>query len=345
MITPISMEVFKESKGVSYSRLSKLADGPQAYKAGLEFDPSSSALSLGTAVDLMLTEPDKFDEEIYIMSAEKPGSELMLKYVEELYKTDDSTTAWKLSGFKMNPAGVEKKFATEGKPYYNALQASNGRKILDVEGMFKATQMVNTVKANPFTKKYFVPEDGVELLFQVPILWTIPIKEIPTDTLKSVRAKSILDVIQIDHKKKIIQPIELKTGAESFFKSFWRYRRYLQGSMYHNAVLDLFWENEPIAEEYEIKNIKFVYLDTNLILPPVIYNMTGSDLTIGRLGRLTTSLIGENQFAYSKNYKYKGYVRLVEELDWHQRTDQWNYSYDVYQNNGEVDINAFIVKL
>ncbi len=345
MITPISMEDFRAFKGVSYSRLSKLADGPQAYKAGLEFDPSSSALSLGTAVDLMLTEPDKFDEEIYVMSAEKPGSEMMLKYVEELYKTDSKDTAWKTSGFKMNQAGVEKKFLTEGKAYYNALQTSNERKILDVADMFKATQMVNTVKANPFTKKYFVAEDGVELLFQFPITWTIGINEIGTGKIEAVSAKSILDVIQIDHNKKTIQPIELKTGAESFFKSFWRYRRYLQGSMYHNAVLDLFWENAPIAEEYEIKNIKFVYLDTNLVLPPVIYNMTESDLTIGRLGRLTTSLIGENTFAYSNNYKYKGYVRLVEELDWHQRTDQWNYSYDVYQNNGEVDINAFIVKL
>ena len=217
MITPISMEDFRAFKGVSYSRLSNLANGPQAYKAGLEEDPSSSAISLGTAVDLLLTEPDKFDEEIYVMSAQKPGSEMMLTYVDALHQTGDKDLAWKASGFKMNQAGVEKKFTTEGKPYYDALQTAGSKKILDVEGMFKANQMVNTLKANPFTKKYFVPEDGIELLFQFPIIWTIGIKEIPTDIIKSVTTKSVLDVIRIDHNKKTIQPIELKTGAESFF--------------------------------------------------------------------------------------------------------------------------------
>jgi hypothetical protein len=345
MITPISMKDFRAFKGVSYSRLSNLANGPQAYKAGLEEDPSSSAISLGTGVDLMLTEPDKFVEEIYVMSAEKPGSELMQNYVETLHKTSDKEAAWKASGFNISQERVEKKFATEGKQYYDALQTAGDKKILDVTDMFKANQMVAALKANPFTKKYFIAEDGVELLFQFPITWTIGINEIGTGKIRAVNAKSVLDVIRIDHKNKIIQPIELKTGAEGFFKSFWRWKRYLQGSMYHNAVLDLFWENAPVGEDYKIENIKFVYADTNLILPPIIYNMTESDLTIGRLGRYANVFVGNSQFAYSDRLKYKGYVRLVEELDWHQRTNQWDYSYDVYQNNGEVDIDAFIVKL
>jgi hypothetical protein len=353
MITTISMEEFKAFQGVSYSRLSNLANGPQAYKAGLEDDPSSSALSLGSAVDIMLTEPDKFDEQIYVMSAQKPGSEMMLAFVEEYVKTDNSTTAWKASGFKMPEAGVLKKFATEGKNYYDALKIAGERKIMDVEDMFKANQLVKQLKENPFTKKYFVPEDGVELMFQVPITWSFTIHELDSTKTKSIPAKSILDAIRIDHKNKTIQPIELKTGAEHFFKGFWRYRRYLQGSMYHDAVLSLFWQHEPIAEEYEIKNIKFVFVDTNMILPPMIYNMTNDDIYHGREGRRVSKMVSESATLdcynplHTKNrmFKTKGYVRLTQELDWHKRINQWDYTYDQYQNNGEVDIDAFIVKL
>jgi hypothetical protein len=347
MITPISMKDFKAFKGVSYSRLSNLANGPQAYKAGLEDDPSSSALSLGSAVDLMLTEPDKFNEEIYVMSAQKPGAEPMQKYVEELHTSGDKEKAWIASGYKINQARVEKKFEEEGKHYYYALQAAGDKKILDVEGMFQANQMVNTLKANPFTKKYFTPQDGTELMFQVPITWSFGIHELDSNKTKPVPAKSILDVIEIDHRAKTIQPIELKTGAESFFKSFWRWKRYLQGSMYQDAALSLFWQHEPTAEEYEIKNLKFIFADSNLIQPPIIYNMTDDDIVRGRDGRTVRLTVSEYRHEpdMRRPYKTKGYKRLAQELDWHQRTDQWEYSYDVFKNNGEVDIDAFIVKL
>jgi hypothetical protein len=348
MITPISMEEFRAFQGVSYSRLSKLAGGPQAYKTSLEEDSSSSALALGAAVDILLTEPDRFDEEIYVMSAEKPGSDMMFDFATVYAQTDDKEKAWKASGFKISADRVMKKFDEEGKNYYDALKAAKNRKILDVEELFKANQIVNTVKTNQFTKKYFVPEKGTELLFQVPVTWSFSIDILPErKESKLINAKSLLDIILIDHNKKIIQPIEFKTGAEFFFKSFWKWKRYLQASMYHDAAIALFWAEQPIAEEYEIKNIKFIYADTNLINPPLIYNMTDADILGGRMGRKVKFTVSENGSLLHEEaeFKTKGYIQLAEELYWHQTTNQWDYSYDIFQNNGEVDIDAFIVKL
>ena len=37
-------------------------------------------------------------------------------------------------------------------------------------------------------------------------------------------------------------------------------------------------------------------------------------------------------------------LELAAELEWHQKTDKWEYSYDLYQKEGEVDIDAFTFK-
>lgn len=347
MIEQVSQEVFKNTKGVSYSRLSKLAESPQAYLAALAEDVSTSAAALGSAVDIMLTEPDKFDEEIYVMTASKPGSDLMLKYVNALVETSDKHKAWIASGFKIGANAVETKFQKEGKTYYDALIAAQGRKILDAEELFKANQMVAELKANPYTKKYFVPEDGVELVFQARILWSLMYSSLLHEGKSNVvQAKSVLDVIRIDHKNKIVQPIELKTGAESFMKSYWRYKRYLQGGMYHTAA-HMSMRPEDL-DLYDVENIKFIYADSNLWYPPMIYQMTDNDLHVATNGSMY-KIIGNNDhpnsFGYLKDrWRVKGYTQLAAELEWHQKMDKWDYSYDVYQKNGEVDIDAFTFK-
>jgi hypothetical protein len=345
MIKQVSEEVFKDTKGVSYSRLSNLAGGPQAYQAGLVDDPESSAISLGSAVDILLTAPDTFDEQIYVMTTSKPSSDMMQRFVNKYLETDDKEKAWVASGFKIGVDAAWKKFEKEGKPYYDAIQAADGRQILDAEDRFKANQIVTMLQTNPFTKKYFVPEDGVELLFQPRILWDLKFYSKLDENLTSIPAKSILDVIRIDHKEKKIQPIDLKTGAESFMKSFWRWRRDLQGSMYQSATLQSIQESDV---PYTVDNMRFVYADTNMYYPPRIYRMTDNDIAVGKSGKLQRTFNNYNEtpsFGYlQNNYKVKGYTQLAAELEWHQKMDKWEYSYDLYQSNGEVDIDAFSFK-
>ncbi len=346
MIKQVSEKVFKETKGVSYSRLSKLAESPQAYQAALVEEPDSSAITLGSAVDILLTEPDSFDEQIYVMTTSKPTAPMMLKFTEALIVTSDPQKAHDISGFKISLDAVLKKFTKEGKDYHDALIDAKGKKILDAEELFKANQIVNTLKTNKFTKQYFVPEDGIELIFQPRILWDLMYHSLLEDGKSTiVQAKSVLDVIRIDHKNKVIQPIDLKTGAESFMKSYWRYKRYLQGAMYQTAV----WKAsiDLIESDYVIEPFKFVFADTNLWYPPIIYQMTDTDLEIGTNGRFQRGLVGNRELIiafHDSQYRIKGYTQLAAELEWHQKMDQWEYSYDIYQRNGEVDIDAFTFK-
>jgi len=322
MLNIVTQEVFRNTSGMSYSRLSKLADSPQAYRSSLVEDVKSSAIDLGSLVDIMLTESDELHNKVYVMMTAKPSSDMMLAFVHAKLEGKNDNEAHQLSGYSTR-TNVISKFETEGKPYYDAVIAAGDKMIVDFNQITTANQIVATLKSNPYTKPYFTEQnDHIELIFQVPIIWKIETEE--------VTLKSVLDIIQIDHEHHIIQPVDLKTGAEPFYKGFFRYKRYLQGSMYTDATIYALKDKTY----YKVLPMKFIFADTTLYKPPIIYNMIERDIEVGRDGLVDQT-----------GRVYKGYLQLIKELLWHQKNDLWDYSYDVYQNNGEVDIDAFEVKL
>jgi hypothetical protein len=348
---------------VSYSSLSKLAVSPQAYKADQESERKESPeMVLGTVVDMLLTDKKRFDEEVYVMTASKPGSEMMLRYCEVLADTGDSSIAYLNSGFKLKADAVANKFDKEGRDYYDALIAAKGKTIISAEGMFTANQLVAQLTSNPFTKGYFINDsEDIELLFQASMVWDVQFVPIESGqgNVKLMRVKSMIDIVHVDHKKGIITPIDLKTGGEGFMKSYWRYKRYLQASMYTDALVHVGWDNDRM-NHYAVAPLKFIYADTNLIYAPMIYTSTPVDIEIGRNGLnylapvagLAKSFndgeiaqIDTIGFGPSDLRKTKGYLQLIAELDWHQRNDMWDYTYEDYLNGGEKQIDAFSVKL
>jgi len=358
IINTISEEQYHSYDGVNYSLLSALVDGPQFYAAKkIAGESDTPAIILGSVVDMLLTDVDKFDKTVYVMTANKPGSELMQTFCEIFAETGNQESAREGSGFKIGTDAIMKKFDKEGRNYYNALIAGQGKMIIDADGLFRANAIVKELTENPFTKKYFVKEPDVDLLFQVPIEWNAQFKSLTDNKFCTMSSKSMLDVIKIDHVAKTIQPVDLKTGAEGFMKSYWRYKRYLQASMYTDAVINSTWDKINI--EYSIEPLIFVYADSNLKFKPVIYKSTLKDIYVGRAG---VDYIEPLLMSYTKKdnptseadsitwgtlgqTKRKGYQRLVAELDWHIKNDIWDYDYDTYINDGEKDINAFGVKL
>jgi len=343
---------------VSYSSISKLAGSPQAYKASVEGPKEESPyMELGTVVDILLTDKARFDAEVYVMTASKPSADTMLTYCSRLAETGNTAIAYGASGYKISPEAVAKKFDKEGRPYYDALMEARGKLIIDSDGMFKANQIVTELTSNLFTKGYFLPSRSpdIELKFQVPILWEVQTKSLLNpEEIVTTKLKSLLDIVYIDHGKGVVLPIDLKTGGESFMKSYWRYHRYLQGAMYTDAVRGVRWQRYDEAErEYEVEPMRFVFADTNLINPPAIWCMSQLDVHGGREGipylalQPGISMGGKDEMVWvpTDRIKRKGYLQLIAELDWHIKMDQWSYSYDTYQKNGEVEIDAFEIRI
>ncbi len=355
IVNVVPEETYRGLEGVNYSSLSSLANSPQAYRIGEQKTDGdqSPAMILGSVVDLLLTNKEKFDSEVYVMTASKPGSEMMLRYCLTLAETGDQVKAYDESGFKLSLSAIANKFDKEGRAYYDALIAAEGKMIIDAEALFTANQIVTQLTTNPFTKRYFIKEDdSIDLLFQVPIQWNIHFISLITTEADIVPAKSMLDVIRIDHRQKLIQPVDLKTGGEGFMKSYWKYHRYLQGAMYTDAVVTAEWSED--ISKYDVEPMRFVYADTNLFYNPVVYKMTPKDVHIGRSGINYIEPIGGKVagqgidsviFGTLGQLKRKGYLQLTAELDWHRKNDKWEYDYDTYRKHGEIDINAFAVKL
>ncbi len=340
---------------VSYSSLSKLADSPQGYMSDKKEE--TSYMVLGTVVDMLLTQKSRFDEEVYVMTADKPSVETMLTYCNVFAETGDSTAAYTASGYRISPEAVYKKFEKDGRAYYDALLAAKGKIIIDAEGMFVANNLVNQLTTNLFTKGYFVEDRSpyTELKFQVSVLWNAQYQPLGGGDPRLMKIKSMIDVVRIDHSNKTITPIDLKTGAEGFMKSYWRWKRYLQASMYTDSLNFAAWD-DPLGKmnDYEIKPMKFVFADTTLRNPPIIYSSTELDIHAGREGINYLEPIGGkiagqgvDSVAWGPlgQIKRKGYLQLIAELDWHQRNDKWDYRYEDYQNMGERQINAFGIKL
>ncbi len=310
------VQEYREKEAINYSSLSALATSPQAYIARDDME-EIPAFRKGSAVDCLLTTPDEFYSEFYVMESDKTPSPAMLKYIEELYKTDSHEKAYIASGYKLKPEAIQAKFETEGKAYYQGLKDARGKTLLGFEEYGQVQNAVRQVKEGEFTAKYFQPvtSKDYQILYQFPIYWEV----------EGHACKSLLDLLVLDHVTKTIVPIDLKTTGKSalnFRSAFMKWKYYLQAAFYSEAVN--FWKNNDTDYvDYTIKNFKFIVVETMGNNPPVIYETTNNDLDVG-----TNS-------GYDSHGNYiKGFVELINDLNYHDKNGCWDFPKEIYTNNG-----------
>jgi len=316
---------YRAHKGINYSLLSSLATSPKGLVAKKK---DESYFTLGSLVDCLCTTPEEFHNLYYVMTVTKPGSDMMQKYAEEYLATGSHTDALAASGYKSGittPAKgkTESKWDIEGVPYYDALVAGKGKLVVSMEEYMQACQMKNILHKNEFTSKYFNDSN----MFQVPIIWKYYGKE----------CKALLDIIDIDHERKTIRPVDLKTTGKSvlsFSSAYISYKYYLQAAFYTNALVYAI-KNDPsyaIYKEYAVLPFQFVVIETGMYNPPHIFEVDDLDMVVAENGGQTAN-----------GYEVKGYKQLIEELEYHRTTGQYDYKQDVYENSGVVSLNSLVL--
>ena len=319
---------YRAKKAINYSSLSALATSPQAYIARDSIG-SIPAFRKGSAVDCMLTTPNDFHSDFYVMNIRKTPPPLLMKYVDELFRIapqmpeeEDHDAAYVASGYKLKKESVREKFINEGVEYYNGLKDARGKTILSFDEYTQINKAVNQIKNGEFTAKYFKkPEEGIDIFYQFPIYWE----------LKGQACKSLLDILVIDHKTKSIYPIDLKTTGKSvlnFRSAFMQYKYYLQASFYSGATN--FWKaNDTDLVDYNVKNFKFIVVETMGDNPPMIFQTTNNDLEVGEHG-------GTDKHGN----EIKGYIELISDLNFHNSKNKWDFPKEAYDNNGVVMLNT-----
>lgn len=323
----MTIKEYREIVAPGYSILSKLAFHPKAAKASMDREQKKTkSLDFGSLVDTLLTRPEDFESDYHIINAKVPSEgymKLLTEYIRlrEVYEEEfsnlelfdkDATilTARSNVAFQSNwkDATVIDKFNEECKSYLDEYEAAEGKIIMSSFDNERANVLSSNAKTNQFTAKYFTPADGIEIIYQLPIVYKTPEDRV---------VKSLLDILYIDHNNKTIQPNDIKTFSDNFIKNYYSYKYYYQGAIYSFGAQAYAIEHGLL--DYTILPFEFLTLDTSGFELPTIYRMTEKDLMSATFGGIIN------------NREVVGWTKLVEDFYWHLETNQWDYPREVYE--------------
>lgn len=229
---------YRADEALSYSTLARFArEGFN--KLDALFDKiDTPSLTFGSAVDALITGgQEEFDKSFMVADYTVP-SDSVLKVVNVLFDEFGTTHRditlipdieiigrTEALKYQLNwkPETRVKVIREQGTEYYSLKYAANGRVILDVETKLMIDAAVEALKTKEATKFYFAPNNQFDKRFVRE--YQLKFKA----TLKGVNYRCMADLLLVDHEKKIVYPIDLKTSSHAewdFFQSFiqWRYK-------------------------------------------------------------------------------------------------------------------------
>lgn len=302
-------------------------------------DEESKAATMGRMVETLLMEPELFDEKFHISTCMSTPTGLMLEFVEALYKytveatAEDGTItrsfedmckdAYVDSGFKIKLDAVLGKFiGSEAEIYYKEIREvrTKGLTVVATKEIENAEKVVLELRTNAITADIVNTVSDADHTVYNQL-------QIEGYEVGEHQFKSMLDKVIVNHKRKTIQPYDLKCtwSVENFYEDYYLYRRaYIQGYLYICAVHHHF--KELINEGYKVLNMKFIVCDSTNYMNPLIYNMSDEADEAAEMG-----------FEH-KGRQYPGVKDLITDLKWALENDKWNISRENYINSGLVTI-------
>jgi hypothetical protein len=302
-------------------------------------DKDTAASVIGRLVETQLMEPELFDERFYMSTITSAPTNLMLEFVEALYRHTAAATnedgvvtremedimkdAYVDSGFKIKLDAVLAKFiGSDAEIYYKEIREvrSKGLTVVTTQDIANAEKIVEELKTNDFTAPIvnLVNSSRYNVYNQLQVEGYV---------VYGHMFKSMMDKVIVDHTEKTIQVYDLKCtwSVENFYEEYYLYRRaYIQGYLYFYAAKQMF--DELVAVGYEILPPKFIVCDSTNYACPLVFTMDDKSFQDAEQG-----------FEH-KGRKYPGVKSLVDDLKWAIKNDKWNISKENYLNNGLVKL-------
>lgn len=289
---------YREDPALSYSTLSKYEREGRFTSLPTLFDQiSTPALTFGSMVDTLMTDGEEEFQRRFIV-IDNPGlSDNLMEITMKLY------SLWHHSKFDDIPddviadigkecnyyasdkyANYRVKLIKENcKPYFNTLCIAEGKTVVTSEEMENARRCVQALKTNPFTEEYFKDNDpfdnSIERYYQLKF----------KGRHDGVNYRCMVDLIYVDHNKKIIQPIDLKTSGHNeweFPKSFQSWRYDIQARLYWRLIVANV-KADPDYKDYIVLPYKFIVVNKKNC-KPMVWDFVLTDST-GQLEILTPS--------------------------------------------------------
>jgi hypothetical protein len=229
------------------------------------------------------------------------------------------------------------KDATVGSDYFKDLCNSYGKQIISVEENAKIIEVIQSLRGNSVTAKYFDREvqaklENVNFYYQLPIYFEY----------EGIKCKALLDlVIEVKDEEGntlYVEPIDLKTTSNTtlnFLSALKSFRYDIQAAWYTLAL-------ESMFKSIDIKSFKFIVESTSFTGTPLIYDLHETLLFMGRYGRekFINSESGVN-LLISK--EIMGFQDLMKDYLWYEENG-WEQEKVVKKNEGvlKIDWNGII---
>lgn len=303
---------------------------------------------IGDGVDIQLTQSlEAFNEKFHISNLQNKPSDTIKSIVNQVYDNVKETLgplaritdfpdiiieACNDHNYQPNWK-IETKIAKVGEAweYWDDLRAAEGKQVLSQEENDLISQIVMSIRSNSITAPYFIPQPYQEILYQYPIYFSY----------NDIDCRALLDMVIIDHNKKTIQPIDIKTMGDQtlYFPKSLRQRRYdIQAAFYTEAL-----SSKKVYDTYEILPFKFIVESTTNPGNPLVFTCSDELLRIGQFGRESFKLKGISStrlvdMYYGKTDEIKGFHQLIDDYKWYLENG-FEKSRKIVESQGEFEIN------
>lgn len=343
---------YRKLKRLSYSAIKVFADNRMKYwrnyEAGYVFeDEDNEALTIGSVADCLELEPEDFGNRFVVATVNKPGGQMgdftdrLFKRTKECLSVDGVVTrsmnslmreAYDDVAFDRNGERIAFKRKTfdqvveefangPGVEFHNQQRSTLEKTLIGPGDEEQAMKVLTLARNHKNTKNLLALRTGkrYQVINQLKLIFT----------LWGMKAKGMIDKVIIDHERRIIQPFDMKTtySVDTFMYNYLKYRYYIQSYVYHIGLHN--WADENDLGGYEIKPMKFMVLDSNAVMDPIIHTSTMDNLYQARDGFKVGTKV------------YKGVEELCLDIHWHRSNDMWTASRENYEANGICAIKIF----
>jgi len=279
-------EEYFHSKCFSYSKIKDLHSNPEILLKEEKKD-TKSWFTFGTIVDMLLTEKEEIVKDKIVINNKIPSAQFVKianyiienysesqysdiksftdEEVKNIYSNSGSNVIWKIDTMR-------EKMINNLDSYLSFLVENKNKIIVEQDFYNEAVKIADVFRNHKWSSFLFMDDkdqeaNHIELIYQYKIKYTI------NDSLKF---KSKIDVIRIDHDLQTISPFDIKTGTDKpeWFLNFalYEYKYGYQGALYREG-LEKFIDKIPELKGYTIDNFRFVYVSRLKPYYPVILQM------------------------------------------------------------------------
>lgn len=288
----VSEPEYRADEAISYSMISKfLREGYQSVPV-IKESLSTASLTLGSALDCLVTEGSEAYDQKYYISQYNPVNKTE-SVIEEIYKVSEAPNLHfaietlgegylsqifdMLDFYKGRTLKYKVSVIEEKSDYYEQLINARklGKTIINESVNADTIKMYNSMVLNSITNDlFFIQHKGTEKFFQAKF------RTIIQDT----PFRCMFDLLVVNHEKKVIVPVDLKTTSTplyDFYSSFIKWNYQIQVRLYTLILKNVLKGTE--YENYRITDYLYTVVNKNFSTP-VVYsipiNNTVGDLEI-----------------------------------------------------------------